>query len=409
MTTLFAGQEAIRTVLWGEHGTGLGRALDETVRPPKDKEGERSEKQGSTDERPPSDGKGGGDRPKKARSKWPFIIIGVVVLLTIIGSVWYYFTTIDLISTDDAYTEGRAVSIAAKVSGYATQLRVDDNTPVKAGDLLIRIDPRDYITARDQARSNLELAQAQLLSAQIELEQARVRAPANLQQAQAQLDQSKFTQTQSQQDFNRQQRVDPRATTQQNIDQAGSTFRGNSSAVRSAQAQVQIASLVPQTIADAEATVKQRQAQVEQTGAALAQADLNLSYTEIRAPQDGKITMRNVELGTYVQVGQQMFYVVSPDTWVVANFKEGQLARIHTGQPVSITVDAYPHMKLQGHIDSVQQGSGARFSAFPAQNATGNFVKIVRRVPVKIILESGFNRKEGLPLGISVLPTVNVE
>ena len=345
---------------------------------------------------------------KKPRSKLPFIILGIVVLLAAIGAAIYYFATIDLIDTDDAYTEGRAVSMAAKVAGYVIDLRVDDNTPVKAGDLLLRIDPRDYVTARDQARANLSLAQAQLASGRIELDEARVRAPASLKQAMAMLEQARANQGQSQRDYKRQQSVDPRATTQQNLDQANFTFRGNTAAVGSAQAQVEAASVVTQTIADAEATVKQREAMVGQAAANLTQAELNLSYTEIRAPQDGKITMRNVELGTYVQVGQQLFYLVTPDTWVVANFKEGQLARMCPGQPVTMSVDAYPGMKLRGHVESVQQGSGARFSAFPAQNATGNFVKIVRRVPVKITLDSGYDRQQGLPLGISVLPTVNV-
>ena len=116
--------------------------------------------------------------------------------------------------------------------------------------------------------------------------------------------------------------------------------------------------------------------------------------------------MHNVELGTFVQTGQQVFYIVSPHFWVVANFKETQLNRMRIGDKVKMTVDAYPGLKLTGHIDSIQQGSGAQFSAFPAENATGNFVKIVRRVPVKIIIDGGIPRGTGLPLGISVDPTV---
>ena len=152
--------------------------------------------------------------------------------------------------------------------------------------------------------------------------------------------------------------------------------------------------------------MKQRQAQLAQAQADVAQARVRLSYSYIRAPQDGSITMRNVEFGTYVQTGQQVFYIVPPMLWVVANFKETQLSRMRIGDRVLITVDAYPSLKLHGHIDSIQQGSGAQFSAFPAENATGNFVKIVRRVPVKIIIDSGLPRGTGLPLGISVEPTV---
>ena len=172
---------------------------------------------------------------------------------------------------------------------------------------------------------------------------------------------------------------------------------------------MRIASLVPQNIATAESTVKQRQAQVEQAEANLAQADLNVSYTEVRAPQDGYVTRRNVDVGTYAQSGQQLFYLVAPDTWVVANFKETELGRIKIGQKATIHVDAYPELKLRGHIESIQQGSGARFSTFPTENATGNFVKIVRRVPVKIVIDSGVDQNRGLPLGLSVAPTVDVQ
>jgi membrane fusion protein (multidrug efflux system) len=178
--------------------------------------------------------------------------------------------------------------------------------------------------------------------------------------------------------------------------------------VKSAKAQVEIASLVRQNIESAEATVKQREAQVEQARANLDQAEINLSYTELRAPQDGRITKRNVEMGTYLQAGQQILYVVTPDIWVTANFKENQLADMRPGQAVTIDVDSFPDLELHGHVDSIQEGSGARFSAFPAENATGNFVKIVRRVPVKIVIDSGLPNGQGLPLGISVDPTVRV-
>ena len=171
---------------------------------------------------------------------------------------------------------------------------------------------------------------------------------------------------------------------------------------------MKVAGLVQQNIQAAEDTVHEREAAVAQAEAALAQAEVNLSYTDLIAPADGLITRRNVDLGTFVQAGQQVFYLVTPNVWVTANFKETQLADMHPGQHVSIDVDAYPNLHLQGHVDSIQQGSGARFSAFPAENATGNFVKIVRRVPVKIIIDSGLEQDHGLPLGISVEPTVTV-
>jgi membrane fusion protein (multidrug efflux system) len=348
------------------------------------------------------------DDDAQKKSRWPLIILGIVVVLAIIGGVIYWLSTRNLESTDDAYTEGRAIAMAAKVSGYVTVLNVDDNTPVHAGDLLLKIDPRDYVAALDQARANLSLANAQLASAQTDLTIARVRIPATLAEAQAQLAQAEANRSQAEREYKRQHSVDPRATTQTAIDQATAQLQSNRAAVESAQAQVQVAALVPQNIAAAEDVVRQRQAQVEQAEANLSQAEVNLSYTEIRAPQDGYITRRNVERGTLVQAGQQLFYIVTPQVWVTANFKETQLADIRPGQHVAIDVDAYPTLRLHGHVDSIQQGSGSRFSTFPAENATGNYVKIVRRVPVKIIIDDGMDLQHPLPLGLSVEPTVTV-
>jgi membrane fusion protein (multidrug efflux system) len=341
-------------------------------------------------------------------SRWPLIVLAIVVVATIIGGVIYWLQIRNLESTDDAYTDGNAIAYAAKISGYVTKLNVDDNTYVHAGDLLLKIDPRDYITARDQARASLSLARAQLSSAEVDLEIARVRAPATLQQAQAQLQQAEANRAEAERDYRRQRAVDPRATTQTNVDQATAQMQSTNAAVANAKAQVRIAELVQQNIQAAVDTVTQRQAQVAQAEANLAQAEVNLSYTDLVAPADGLITRRNVDLGTFVQAGQQVFYIVTPQVWVTANFKETQLADMHPGQHVSIDIDAYPKLHLQGHVDSIQQGSGARFSAFPAENATGNFVKIVRRVPVKIIIDSGLDNGHGLPLGISVEPTVTV-
>jgi membrane fusion protein (multidrug efflux system) len=355
---------------------------------------------------PDGEDKDGGKQGKKNR--WPLIILAIVVVLAIIGGVIYWFATRNLQSTDDAYTEGNAVSIAPKISGYVTELDISDNTDVRAGQILLKIDPRDYIAARDQALASLALAQAQLQSAQVDLDITRVRAPANLQQANAQLVQARAQQALAARSYRRQRNVDPRATTQTSLDEATSQLQSNDAAVSSAQAQLQVAALVRQTIAASEDTLAQRQAAVAQARANLEQAEVNLSYTVIRAPQDGHITRRNVNLGTFVQAGQQIFYLVTPALWITANFKETQLNRMRPGQKVSIRVDAYPALHLHGHVDSIQDGSGDRFSTFPAENATGNYVKIVRRVPVKIIIDSGLDKSVGLPLGLSVEPTVTL-
>jgi membrane fusion protein (multidrug efflux system) len=353
------------------------------------------------------DRKDGGKDGKK-KSRWPLIILALVVVVAIIGGTIYWFMTRDYETTDDAYTDGNSIVIAPKVAGYVTELDVNDNTIVKAGQVLFRIDPRDYIAARDQAQASLSLARSQLASAEVNLEEAQVRAPANLAQAEAQLAQARANQSQAEQNYRRQRAVDPRATTQTNVDQATAQLKSDTAAVASAQANMQVAGLVRQTIQTAEDQVKQAQAQVEQAAANLAQAEVNLSYTTVIAPQDGRVTKRTVDRGTFVQAGQQSFYIVAPKVWVTANFKENQLADMQPGQPVSLSIDAYPSLDMHGHIDSIQQGSGAQFSAFPAENATGNYVKIVRRVPVKIDIDSGLPDGRTLPLGLSVEAAVKV-
>jgi membrane fusion protein (multidrug efflux system) len=368
-----------------------------------DEEGGKDENKGNGDKK---DKDGDDGQKTKPKNRTPIIILIVIAVIAIIGGLIFWLMTRNQESTDDAYTEGNAVSIAPKVSGYVVQNRVNDNVFVHAGDLLLKIDPRDYIVACDQAQANLDAAVAQETGAEVDLHTTKVRAPANLAQAQAQLAQARANLGQSENDSKRQHGVDPRATTQTNVDQATTSVRSNAANVQSAEAQVSVAALVKETIETAQATLKQRQAQVEQARASLAQAKLNLSYTDVTAPQDGQITRRNVDLGTFAQAGEQVFYLVTRDVWVVANYKETQLDRMRVGQRVDIKVDAYSDLHLSGHVESIQGGSGARFTAFPAENATGNFVKIVRRVPVKILIDHGLENWPFLPIGLSVEPTV---
>jgi len=345
----------------------------------------------------------------KKRFPWGFIILGLVLLLAASGGGWYLYTTRDLQDTDDAFTDGRAITIAPQVKGVVTELLVNDNQFVKAGQPLIQIDPRDYVAARDQAEATLGLAQAQLANARINLDMVRVTDPAKLRAAQAQLDANRAVLVRAQADYKRQHNIDPAATTRQSVDDANATNQQAAAQVALAEAQVKQADIVALDVAQGEAQVRQLQAQVAQAQAQLAQAELNLSYTKVVAPQDGWITQRRVERGNYAQVGAAIFSIVSPQIWVTANFKETELTRMRAGQEVDITVDAYPSLKLRGHVDSVQLGSGSKFSAFPAENATGNYVKIVQRVPVKIDIDSGLDPNLPLPLGISVEPTVHLK
>jgi membrane fusion protein (multidrug efflux system) len=335
----------------------------------------------------------------------------VLLLITLAGvavGVSYWYVTKDVISTDDAYTDGRAVSVAPQVAGTVVALHVTDNQRVKAGDLLLEIDPRNYRAARDQAEANLRVVEAQLGSARVNLEAARITDPARLQSAQAQLLAARAAQAKAQADERRQRGLPRQATTQQDIDNAEAALRSANAQVAQAEAGVRQADVVPQSIAEAAAKVQELEAQAGLAQAQLAQAALNLSWTRVLAPQDGWVTKRAVERGNYVTAGQALLSLVTPDVWVTANFKEDQLDRMRPGQKVEMTVDAYPGMRLSGHVDSVQLGSGQRFSAFPAENATGNFVKIVQRVPVKIDIDSGMDPQRPLPLGLSVVPVIKL-
>lgn len=356
-----------------------------------------------------ADNKDGEDGKGKKNSRLPLIILAVVVVAAAIGGGIYWFLHRNQTSTDDAYTEGRAVLIAPQVNGYVVTLAVNDNQFVHKGDLLVQIDPRPYVAARDQAQAQLQAAKAQLENAKANLDLAKETFPARLRQAQAQAEQARAQQDKAQADLRRQRNIDPRATTQQDIDAAVEAARVASATIGSQQANVDINRPVPLNIDLVQTQVQQAEAQVAQAQAQVEQADLNLDYAHVTAPQDGWVTRRNVEQGNYLQAGTQIMALVTPEVWVTANFKEGQLTRMRPGQRVDFEVDAYPSLKLRGHVDSIQLGSGSRFSAFPAENATGNFVKIVQRVPVKLVIDRGLDPNQPLPLGLSVVPTVFFE
>jgi membrane fusion protein (multidrug efflux system) len=350
-----------------------------------------------------------GDKQKKEKphSKMPLIILGIVVIVAAVIAFFVWFAHRNQVSTDDAYTDGNVIAMAPKVSGYVVELRVDDNTRVRKGDLLLRIEPQDYRAAQAGAAGQLALAKAQLQSAETALHIARVQYPAQYSAAQAQQEAAAAMLAQAEASYARQHQVDRRATTQENIDTSTSQQQSSNANLKSAKAQLAVAALVPEQIQQAMNAVSERVAQVQQAQAQLDQADLNLSYTEIRAPSDGFITLRSAQRGSYLPAGQTMFLIVTPDVWITANFKESQLGRMRPGDAVDVEIDAYSGFKLRGHVQSIQYGSGSRFSAFPAENATGNFVKIVQRVPVKIVIDNGLDPNRPLPLGLSATPVVH--
>ena len=344
---------------------------------------------------------------KKRRPK--VAIIGIVVLaLLATGAFYYWLTTRNIETTDDAYTDGRAITIAPQVAGVVVSLDVNDNQFVKQGQPLIHIDPRQYQIDREQAEGALTTAKEQYRGQQFGLEVAKKNFPAQLAQAKAQLEQAKANHAKARADYDRQKALPKAATSQQDVDAAEASMKQWEAQIALAEAQVTQNSPVQERVSETDAAVGQLKGQVEQAQARLDQANLNLSWAVVKAPQDGWITKRNVEKGNYVAPGQQIFSIVAPEVWITANFKESQLVDMRPGQHVAIKVDAYPQLRLEGHVDSIQLGSGSKFTAFPPENATGNFIKIVQRVPVKIVIDKGLDPSIPLPLGISVEPTVAV-
>ena len=337
----------------------------------------------------------------RRRTRLAKVLLLLIVLAAIAGAVGYWYLTRNEVSTDDAYTDGNVVTVAPQVAGEVIARDINDNEHVKAGQVLVEIDPRPYQAARDQAAGSLQVAEAQLASARVNLDTVRITWPARLSAAQAQLLAAQAIQFKAQADERRQRSLPKQATTQQDVDSAESALRNANAAVAVAEANLRAADIVRQSIDQAIAQVHQLEGEVALAKAQLAQAELNLQWTKVRAPRDGWVTKRNVDKGNYVQVGEAIMALVTSDVWVTANFKEGDLARMRPGDRVDIGVDAYPDLHLVGHVDSIQLGSGSRFSAFPAENATGNFVKIV--------IDRGLDPKLPLPLGLSVEPVVHLK
>jgi membrane fusion protein (multidrug efflux system) len=249
-------------------------------------------------------------------------------------------------STDDAFIEGHVVAISPRVAGHVVRVLIDDNQAVKKGDILAEIDPRDYATKSDQARADVAGAEAAVRKTQDDVKRYR--------------------------DLNARNEA-----SRQTLDHALADAQSAAAGLNAAQAR-------------------------------LRQAELDLSYTKIEAPQAGRVTRKSVEEGAYVGVGQSLLTLVPSEVWVVANFKETQLKRMRPGQRAEIGVDAYDG-KLRGRVDSLQSGTGARFSILPAENATGNYVKVVQRVPVKIVLDRTADAARLLAPGMSVEAEVEVK
>jgi membrane fusion protein (multidrug efflux system) len=336
------------------------------------------------------------------------ILIVLIVVVALIAGAVYIFIHRNEETTDDAAIAGNTMTISPQIAGTVLARHIDDNQQVKTGDVLLEIDPATYLARRDKARAALDAALAAAEGAKNSAESTDVSAPSNLAAAQAQVDAAQANWTKAQNDLQRLQKISAEARSQQELDAAIASEKSAHSNFDDATAKLHSAQTAPKTIAEAVANTEQLIAQAAAAQADLAQAEIDLADTKIVAPVDGHITKRSFEVGDYVQPGQLLGSIVSNDLWVVANFKETQLRYMRIGQPVTIQIDAYPGQKLKGKVDSIQSGTGAFFSAFPPENATGNFVKIVQRVPVKITFEEAPDAALALGPGMSVDPIVDV-
>ncbi len=383
------------------------------------------------------------------KSRKVLVISAIVAVVVVVGFfLWRYLSSYE--STDDAQADVHLYPVSARISGYVIKVNVDDNQWVEKGTVLVEIDPKDYEVAVAQAQANLANAEAtaqslnitvpitsistssQLKSTASDIENTKagvIAAERQLTAAHAQLEQAEANDVKAQDDLRRYKLlVDKREVAEQIYDQALAAAKSSTAAVAAARAneaaaqqfieqarsrQVQAdanyqsAETGPQQVSSTKARVRAAIADVEQRRAQLEQAELNLQYTKIVAPVSGEVN-KTVVVGLNVQPGQQLLTVVPLDeVWVTANFKETQLKHMRVGQKATIHVDSNGRT-LKGHVDSIAGATGPLFSLLPPENATGNYVKIVQRVPVKIVLEPGENRDRQLRPGMNVVPDVSL-
>jgi membrane fusion protein, multidrug efflux system len=391
------------------------------------------------------------------------IAVGFVLLAVVGAAIWYWIAA-GRESTDDAQVDAHVTPIAARIGGTILRLPVGDNQQVNAGDLLVEIDPRDYQVALEKARAELADAEANALAAQsnvpitstettsnvatahsgVEQAQGGVfgaereldAARARLTTAQARVREAEANAVKAARDVERLRGLLAKdEVSQQQFDGAVSAAEAQKAAADSARSQIteaeagirvaeskvvqarageqqahaelQTAQTGPQQVTATKARAAAAAAHAQQAKAALAQAELNLEYATVKAPVKGIVSRKSVEVGQIVQPGQPLMAIIPLDTiWVTANFKETQLAELRPGQKAVVTVDAYGGRKFTGHVESIAAATGARFSLLPPENATGNYVKVVQRVPVKIVLDGGQDAEYLLRPGMSVVPTV---
>lgn len=347
--------------------------------------------------------------PRQPRRRRGILLI--LLALLIIGggtiAVLYALHARHFESTDDAFVDGPIVPISPQVAGQVSKVYVSDNAEVHAGDRLVDLDTTLYDVALEQAKAAREAAEGKLKQAQSQIESVH----ANQAEARAELAVAQANASSAHSDLSRYQELSaktPQAVSRQQVDSATSAQQAADAQIAQAKAKVTAADA---QLATAQAAIEAARGDVDRAEADIHKATTDRDYCYIKAPQAGRITRKNVDVGTYVQIGQPLFALVSHDVWVTANFKETQLDEMRPGQPVTIGIDAYPNKQFTGKIDSVQAGTGARFSMLPVENATGNFVKVVQRVPVKIVFDNPNEMNDVQTLlspGMSATPEVKV-
>ncbi|HET8612541.1 MAG TPA: HlyD family secretion protein [Sphingomonas sp.] len=344
--------------------------------------------------------------PLYKRPRFWIILILIVIVVGVAGTLWWLHKR-QYESTDDAFVDAHIVRLAAQVSGQLTAVAPVDNRHVPAGALLATIEP-------DAAEATLAQAKAQALSAEAQIQQAEAQvraAEAKRGQAIAQARQPQAEAAKAAADLKRYialRRLDPAAVAGTQIDQARA--QATSTAAQAAAARQAIRDAEAQ-IAVAQKQVKAAQAQKASAEAQVQSAGVTFGHLDIRAPISGQVVNRSVNVGSYVSPGAQLMAIVPDRLWITANFKETQLSRMRRGEPVDIKVDAFPDVHFKGRVDSIQHGAGQAFALLPAQNATGNYVKVVQRVPVRILFDTKNGpdpRNYPIGPGMSVTPSVKV-
>jgi membrane fusion protein (multidrug efflux system) len=328
-----------------------------------------------------------------------FIVVGLLVLAALVGIPIYLYER-QYESTDDAFVEGHVVQVSPRISGHVTRLLVDDNQEVAEGALLVEIDPRDYEARADQKRALLEAARGRLEQARDQVD----RSLAELAEAEAEVAAAESEADRTRIDRERYEAAGD-AVTRQGLDNARAAAVSAAAQLRAAREKV-IAAKTQVPVARSQVAIAE--AEENDASAELREAELQLSYTKVYAPEAGRVTRRSVEAGNFVQIGEALLALVPRDVWVIANFRETQLDLMRPGQRAWIRIDAYPERRFLGKVDSITAGTGARFSLLPPENATGNYVKVVQRVPVKILFDGPREEDLVLGVGMSAVPTVEV-